>query len=53
MPPEAIRDVLEGVLTVLNQQDTSWNNMKKFLGQKSVRDDIIEYDARKITPEIR
>ncbi|KAG1663699.1 hypothetical protein FOA52_013267 [Chlamydomonas sp. UWO 241] len=53
MPPEAIRDVLEGVITVLGQQDTSWNAMKKFLGGKSVKDEIINYDARKITPEMR
>nr|BBC28429.1 cytoplasmic dynein 1b heavy chain [Yamagishiella unicocca] len=53
MPPDAIRDVLEGVLLVLGQQDTSWNNMKTFLGKGSVKDDIINYDAHKITPEIR
>jgi hypothetical protein len=53
MPPDAIRDVLEGVLMVLGQQDTSWNNMKTFLGKGSVKDDIINYDAHKITPEIR
>lgn len=53
MPPDAIRDVLEGVLMVLGQQDTSWNNMKKFLGQSSVKDDIINYDAHKVTDEIR
>ncbi|KAG2426397.1 hypothetical protein HYH02_014824 [Chlamydomonas schloesseri] len=53
MPPDAIRDVLEGVLMVLGQQDTSWNNMKTFLGKGSVKEDIINYDAHKITPEIR
>nr|BCL66104.1 cytoplasmic dynein 1b heavy chain [Volvox africanus] len=53
MPPDAIRDVLEGVLMILGQQDTSWNNMKTFLGKSSVKDDIINYDAHKITPEIR
>lgn len=53
MPPDAIRDVLEGVLMILGQQDTSWNNMKTFLGKSSVKDDIINYDAHRITPEIR
>ena len=38
---------------VLGQDDTSWNNMKKFLGSKAVKDDIVNYDARKITREIR
>eukprot|EP00967_Tisochrysis_lutea_P076104 scaffold102784_cov18-Tisochrysis_lutea.AAC.1 len=42
MPPDAIRDVLEGVLLVLGQQDTSWNNMKKFLGAKAVKDEVIQ-----------
>lgn len=36
-----------------SQDDTSWNNMKKFLGARAVKDDIINYDARKITPGIR
>ncbi|KAG2486208.1 hypothetical protein HYH03_015170 [Edaphochlamys debaryana] len=53
MPPDAIRDVLEGVLMMLGQQDTSWNNMKTFLGKSSVKEDIINYDAHKVTPEIR
>ncbi|MEW5298927.1 MAG: hypothetical protein WDW36_001997 [Sanguina aurantia] len=53
MPPDAIRDVLEGVLLILGQDDTSWNNMKKFLGGRGVKDDIINYDAHNITPTIR
>lgn len=43
----------QGVLLVLGQEDTSWNNMKKFLGAKAVKDEIVNYDARKITPDIR
>jgi len=31
LPPEPIRDVLEGVLRLMNNQDTSWISMKKFL----------------------
>lgn len=53
MPPDAIRDVLEGVLRILGQQDTSWANMKKFLGSRVVKDEIINFDAHKITPQIR
>jgi len=30
----------QGVLLVLGQQDTSWNNMKKFLGAKAVKDEV-------------
>ena len=53
MPPDAIRDVLEGVLRILGQQDMSWANMKKFLGSRVVKDEIINFDAHKITPGIR
>jgi dynein heavy chain 2 len=31
---------LQGVLLVMGQQDTSWNNMKKFLGSKVVKDEV-------------
>lgn len=53
MPPDPIRDVLEGVLLLMGQKDTSWKNMKKFLGSKSVKDQIINYDAHKIIPDVR
>jgi len=53
MPPEAIRDVLEGVLRIMGNYDTSWISMKRFLGNKSVKDELINFDSRKITPEIR
>ena len=53
MPPEAIRDVLEGVLKIMGNFDTTWISMKRFLGSSSVKEDIINFDSRKITPEIR
>lgn len=52
MPPEPIHDVLSAVLMLLGIQDTSWNSMKKFLGNRGVKDDILNFDARRITPEI-
>ncbi|OQR98203.1 dynein heavy chain [Achlya hypogyna] len=52
MPPEPIHDVLSAVLMLLGIQDTSWNSMKKFLGNRGVKDDISNYDSRRITPEI-
>ena len=30
MPPEAIRDVLEGVLRIMGNYDTSWISMKRY-----------------------
>lgn len=52
MPPEPIHDVLSAVLMLLGIQDTSWNSMKKFLGNRGVKDDILNYDARRITGDI-
>ncbi|TMW62553.1 hypothetical protein Poli38472_005171 [Pythium oligandrum] len=52
MPPEPIHDVLSAVLMLLGIQDTSWNSMKKFLGNRGVKEDILNYDARRITPDI-
>eukprot|EP00327_Prymnesium_parvum_P015469 CAMPEP_0113281722 /NCGR_PEP_ID=MMETSP0008_2-20120614/28451_1 /TAXON_ID=97485 /ORGANISM="Prymnesium parvum" /LENGTH=3313 /DNA_ID=CAMNT_0000132155 /DNA_START=19 /DNA_END=9960 /DNA_ORIENTATION=- /assembly_acc=CAM_ASM_000153 len=53
MPPEPIRDVMEGVLRVMGNFDTSWISMKRFLGNRSVLTEILNFDSRKITPEIR
>lgn len=52
-PPDAIRDVLEGVLLVMGQQDLSWASMKKFLGSMRVKEEIINFDARRVTQELR
>ena len=35
MPPEAIRDVMEGVLRVMGNFDTSWVSMKRLLGNRT------------------
>lgn len=53
MPPEPIRDVLEGVLRLMGNFDTSWISMKRFLGNRSVKDEILNFDSTRITPEIR
>merc|ERR1719258_227690 len=37
MPPEQIRDVLEGVLKLMGNFDTTWISMKRFLGNSSVK----------------
>ena len=38
MPPEPIHDVLSAVLMLLGINDTSWLSMKKFLGNRGVKD---------------
>ena len=52
-PPEPIRDVLSGVLTLLGIKDTSWNSMKVFLGKRGVIESIINFDAHKVKPKTR
>eukprot|EP00892_Ulva_mutabilis_P012055 jgi/Ulvmu1/9221/UM005_0321.1 len=49
-PPAAIRDVLEAVLRLMGQTDTSWNAMKRFLATSGVKDKIMAFDATAITP---
>jgi len=53
MPPDPIRDVLEGVLCVMGIYDTSWISMKRFLGQRGVKERILSFDAKDINSEIR
>lgn len=51
-PPEVIRDILEGVLRLMGVNDTSWVSMKSFLARRGVKEEIINFDARKISPEM-
>ncbi|XP_075448514.1 cytoplasmic dynein 2 heavy chain 1 isoform X2 [Ascaphus truei] len=53
MPPDIIRDILEGVLRLMGIFDTSWVSMKSFLAKRGVREDIVTFDVRNITNEIR
>ncbi|XP_057206860.1 cytoplasmic dynein 2 heavy chain 1 isoform X3 [Triplophysa rosa] len=53
MPPDVIRDILEGVLRLMGIFDTSWVSMKSFLAKRGVREDIVTFDARNITHDIR
>ena len=52
-PPDVIRDILEGVLRIMGVFDTSWGSMRSFLARRGVKEDIQNFDARKISPEIR
>jgi dynein heavy chain 2 len=48
-PPAAIADVLSGVLMLLGIEDLSWLRMKKFLGQRGIKEDILNFDASSIS----
>jgi dynein heavy chain 2 len=52
-PPEAVQDVLQAVLMLLGVQDHSWQSMKKFLSNRGVKEDILNFDARRIDPDLR
>ena len=52
-PPEAIADVLAAVLMMLGVQDLSWLSMRKFLSNRGVKDDILNFDAKRISPDLR
>ena len=48
-PPEGILAVLEAVLLLMNNPDTSWAGQKKFLGSRGVKEEIINFDAHGVT----
>jgi dynein heavy chain 2 len=51
-PPQAIVDVLSGVLMLQGIKDLSWNSMKGFLGKRGVIEDILNFDVKKVSQEI-
>lgn len=53
MPPDAVSDVLQGVLRLMGQEDTSWNAMKRFLSQAGVIQGILNFDASQVTNSMR
>lgn len=53
LPPDAVSDVLQGVLRLMGQEDTSWNAMKRFLGQPGVIQGILNFDAANVTTSMR
>lgn len=52
MPPEPVADVLSGVLMLLGINDVSWVSMKRFLGNRGVKEEILEYNPERITEDI-
>jgi dynein heavy chain 2 len=53
MPPDAVSDVLQGVLQLMGQEDTSWSAMKRFLGQAGVIPSIMNFDAGQVSNKTR
>ena len=45
--------VLGAVMLFMGNDDTSWNAMKRFLSNAGVISQIINFDARMVTPQLR
>ena len=52
-PPDAVRDILEGVLRLMGNLDTSWSSIKNFLGKRGIKEEIINFNPRTIGTENR
>ena len=53
VPPDPVHDILDAVLYLMGVQNTTWGNMKKFLSQRGVIQNIMNFDARDITRDIK
>ena len=53
VPPDPVTHVLGAVMQFLGQTDISWNSMKRFLSNAGVISQIVNYDARGVTPGLR
>lgn len=48
IPPDVVLDIFGVLLRLMNEPDVTWNNMKKILGRRTVIEQIVEIDPRKI-----
>ena len=53
VPPDAVVHVLGAVMQFLGHSDTTWQSMKRFLSNAGVIGQIINFDARAVTPKLR
>eukprot|EP00727_Mastigamoeba_balamuthi_P008574 m51a1_g4339 putative cytoplasmic dynein 2 heavy chain 1 isoform x1 (4695) ;mRNA; f:164362-180818 len=52
-PGAVIRDIMEGVVRIMGQADTSWNGIKSFLSKSGVVNEIMKFDPGTVKPEVR
>lgn len=52
-PPDAVRDILEGVMFLMGNKDSSWAGIKSFLGRRGIKEEILNFNPRTIMPENR
>ena len=51
MPPQQVRDVLEAVLLLMGERDTSWQNIRKFFSNSHIKEDILRFDPKAVSPQ--
>ena len=49
IPPDVVLDIFGVLLRLMSETDVSWNNMKKILGKRTVIEQIVEIDPRKVS----
>jgi hypothetical protein len=52
-PPDPIKHVMRAVLRMFGESESEWNSIKVFLKDRSVIDNILNFDPRNITSDIR
>jgi len=52
-PPQALQDVIIGVLILCGVEDTSWARCKRFISDRQVKKQLLEFDPRNVTKDAR
>ncbi|OHT00931.1 Cytoplasmic dynein 2 heavy chain 1 [Tritrichomonas foetus] len=51
MPPQQVRDVLEAVLLLMGERDTSWQNIRKYFSNPRVKEEILRFDPKSVSQQ--
>ena len=52
-PPQPILDVMKAVMSMFGIYEYTWSAMKKFLGNSDVINNILNFDPKIVTPNLR
>ncbi len=52
-PPEAVKNVLRVVLRIFGEYTDEWNAIKNFIKNKSFITNVLNYDPRALTGDLR
>eukprot|EP00056_Hartaetosiga_gracilis_P017754 m.8317 g.8317 ORF g.8317 m.8317 type:complete len:4146 (-) comp6080_c0_seq1:66-12503(-) len=52
-PPPGVSAILTGVMMLMGINNSSWKSMKSFLSRRGVQSEIVDFDQRRITEDIR